>query len=439
MMVIAEPIMRDIQITASQIGLMSSSYFLFYALTQPVVGILTDKFGPKKIILASFGLTVFTTILFALTRNYESAFLIRALMGISTGGIFIPSLKLFAAAFKPAEFSKLNGIYMGLGGAGGAFLATIPLTYMDVALGWRNSLFIYAIFGALLVIGIQLFVKTNYQAVIAEAQQEEEVVEDLKDYKQIVKEFVFSRNFFLLEIIFFISFGVYLSFQGLWATNYLSSVMNINAKLASTIIFALPLGLMIGSVTAGYISDRIFCSRTIPLRMALVTLCLSWFVLTYYTAHLSVAIIFIILFIAGYATGIISPMVFSIITDVVPSKARGVTFGLINPSSLVGIFVFQIVTGFILDTYMVNNSYTAQSYFMMMAFCMITLAVIATMSFFLKETMVLSETSKPVLVFHLPKQFPVLNLHFETVPIHMPVKMFHFRRHSFRFKPIHKA
>ncbi len=407
MMSIADPIMRDIKINATQLGIMSSTYFLFYAITQPLVGYLTDKYGPKRIILASFAFTVFTTVLFAFSQTFQSAIVARALMGISTGGIFIPSIKLIAENFSSAQFSKINGIYLGIGGAGAAFLATIPLIYLEVAAGWRMAFFLYSIICVFLVFCIQFVIKSNNDMHTQKAILQKSVDHSNQaNYFEEVKKFIFSRNFLLLEIIFFISFGVYISFQGLWATNYLANMLNISHAMAGNIIFALPVGLMLGSMTAGYLSDKVFRCRLIPLRLSLVLMAVSWALITLFSDRLSVALILIILALLGYATGIISPIVFSIISDMVSPEARGVSFGLVNPSSLAGIFVFQIITGKILDLYTINNVYTSKTYFMMMSFCMFALIVIAVISFLMKETMIINDKElqpavKPVISFRL--------------------------------------
>src|SRR5438045_7600962 len=40
---------RDIGITAADLGLLTSAFFLFFALVQPLQGVALDRYGPRKV------------------------------------------------------------------------------------------------------------------------------------------------------------------------------------------------------------------------------------------------------------------------------------------------------------------------------------------------------------------------------------------------------
>src|SRR5882757_4672088 len=40
---------RDIGITAADLGLLTSAFFLFFALIQPLQGVALDRYGPRKV------------------------------------------------------------------------------------------------------------------------------------------------------------------------------------------------------------------------------------------------------------------------------------------------------------------------------------------------------------------------------------------------------
>ena len=40
---------RDIGITAADLGLLTSAFFLFFALIQPVLGVMLDRYGPRRV------------------------------------------------------------------------------------------------------------------------------------------------------------------------------------------------------------------------------------------------------------------------------------------------------------------------------------------------------------------------------------------------------
>src|SRR5437773_2677069 len=40
---------RDIGITAADLGLLTSAFFLFFALIQPMLGVALDRYGPRRV------------------------------------------------------------------------------------------------------------------------------------------------------------------------------------------------------------------------------------------------------------------------------------------------------------------------------------------------------------------------------------------------------
>ena len=48
--VIAHDLLTDFQTHATALGVMSSMYFYLYALEQPLVGYLSDRLGPRRVV-----------------------------------------------------------------------------------------------------------------------------------------------------------------------------------------------------------------------------------------------------------------------------------------------------------------------------------------------------------------------------------------------------
>lgn len=380
---IAGQLMHDINVNATQLGIISSSYFLFYALMQPIVGFLADKFGPKKVILVSFIASIFATLSFSFVDGFYSALIARSITGITTGGLLIPSLKLLAEWFAPEKFARVNGLFLGLGGAGGAFLATIPLSYMDLMLGWRNVFILFSALGIFVALMVFMFVRDKVKQ---QPVNQSEPASNL-DYFGVIKNLILSKDFIVMELIFFISFGVYLSFQGLWATKYLTSVMYISPQVANSIIFFLPLGYLFGAPLGGYVADKIFHSTIIPIKIALVALVFSWFQLTFFASVSPSILIMLVFLVVGLAIGSIPPLVFATIKQMVPPEAMGLSIGLSNPAIFIGTFAFQLITGMMLDMFRIGDHYTADTYFVMMLFCSVSLLIVTILSMKLNNRM----------------------------------------------------
>jgi MFS family permease len=89
---ITNSLMSDLNINNSQLTFISAIFFLSYGIIQPVVGVLTDKFGEKKVLLISFSGFIAFSVLFSLSNSYLTALISRAILGLFSGSIFIPSL-----------------------------------------------------------------------------------------------------------------------------------------------------------------------------------------------------------------------------------------------------------------------------------------------------------------------------------------------------------
>jgi sugar phosphate permease len=378
MSAISGNLMEDINLSASELGLISSIYFLSYAMIQPLIGFLTDKYGPSRVILVSFSATCLASIMFGLIDSFNSALISRIIIGISTGGIFIPSLKLLAQWFTASQFTRVNGLFIGLGNAG-AILATAPLSYMEYFLGWRNVFFLLAVAGFSLVVAIFLLVKDKNPEDKKQKRSEKNKI----NYPKIIKKLVFSRNFLIFELMLFTSIGLYMTFQGLWATRYLTGVFAISPQFANTLIFFLPLGFLVGAPVSGILIDKIFHDKITLLRCAFIVQFLCWLAITFGIQLLSPLMLPGLFLLMGFSIGLVPPLIFTFIKESMPPQAMGLSLGLTVPAVFVGSFTFQLLTSIIIDFYAPGEAFHSASYFVMMVFCSSAIMIVTLSSLML--------------------------------------------------------
>lgn len=159
---LAHQIIPDLGLSAERFALIGSAYYLTQGLMQVPVGLLTDKFGVKVILVFASLVCAAATFLFAYSAGFMSAFVSRALMGFGSSFAFV-CLLVVAAAWFPRRFF---GFFVGLSqfiGTMGPLLAAGPLiAFMSEAnLSWRSTLEIVGIVGVILAILMLLFVKNK--------------------------------------------------------------------------------------------------------------------------------------------------------------------------------------------------------------------------------------------------------------------------------------
>jgi predicted MFS family arabinose efflux permease len=151
--VIANDLARELHLSATQTGLLSSAFFFAFAAVQIPIGILIDRYGPKQTMLATAVLTVAGTVLFALAPSASMLIAARALMGLGCSTFFMAPLVIYARRFPPERFAGLTSLQMGLANIG-TLAATAPLAASAAMFGWRSSFLAIAVLTVVIVLAI---------------------------------------------------------------------------------------------------------------------------------------------------------------------------------------------------------------------------------------------------------------------------------------------
>src|SRR5262245_18829655 len=84
--VIAPNLAAELALSPGEIGLLSSVFFLSFAVVQIPVGMVLDRFGPRFWLVVGAAITVAGTIVFACATSPGVLILGRAMLGIGTAG-----------------------------------------------------------------------------------------------------------------------------------------------------------------------------------------------------------------------------------------------------------------------------------------------------------------------------------------------------------------
>ena len=93
--VLAPYLSNDLGINAEQLGLITSAYFLTFALFQLPLGVLLDKFGARKVQSILFLVAATGAILFSLGNDVWSLVIARGLIGLGVSGALMGAFKSF--------------------------------------------------------------------------------------------------------------------------------------------------------------------------------------------------------------------------------------------------------------------------------------------------------------------------------------------------------
>ncbi len=277
--VVAPDLIVSFQTNATALGLMSSMYFYAYALEQPLVGYLSDRLGPRRVVGVWSLVAALGCILFGMAPSITWAAIGRGLIGFGVGGVYVPALKAFAQWFRQKEFTTMVGLLMAIGNTG-AIVATTPLALSSKAFGWRMSFFLIAAITLSLALIVLLFTRDYDSTVSDDNNHAGNPPRESATSRKQIRSILTSIKFWVLFVIFFGIYGIFVTLQGLWATPYLMSVLDADRLQASQLNMVLPIGFIIGAPLFGWIADRFHTKKRQLFIGLLAAIAIFWLILS---------------------------------------------------------------------------------------------------------------------------------------------------------------
>jgi predicted MFS family arabinose efflux permease len=213
-------------------------------------------------------------LLFALAPVWEIAAVGRTLVGIGVSVAFIAILKVSAVWFPAERFATLAGVTMFAGNLG-AVAAGAPLAWAVTFVSWRIVFVALAALSALLAVATWLRVRDRPEELGYPPVHAAPVTTAKLPWLRAVAHVAANPSTWPA---FFVNVGVggsFLAFAGLWAVPYLQQVHGMPRVAAAQHASLLLLGVAVGSVAIGMVSDRLK-SRHGVMRIFVLAYTLSW-------------------------------------------------------------------------------------------------------------------------------------------------------------------
>jgi predicted MFS family arabinose efflux permease len=105
---------------------------------QVPVGILLDRYGSKRLLIAASGLLFVAQSAFSLVDSYPAALAARALLGVGDALVFISVLRVVMSWF-PALRQPVMAQATGMLGGVGAIVSTVPMAAAFHSFGWTGT------------------------------------------------------------------------------------------------------------------------------------------------------------------------------------------------------------------------------------------------------------------------------------------------------------
>ena len=155
---IAPELRGDIGLDARLLGLANGSFFVAFLVLQLPLGLLFDRYGVRRCVVALTGLAALGSLWGAYAFEPWSFIASRVLVGVGSAGYFMGALVIAGAWFRERRFvSVLSWVY-ALSNLG-TLAATAPLSAAAQWVGWRAAFVGIAVLTAALGLGLHLYVR----------------------------------------------------------------------------------------------------------------------------------------------------------------------------------------------------------------------------------------------------------------------------------------
>lgn len=257
--VIAPELTRELTLTAADLGLLTSAYLLTFAAFQIPLGLLLDRYGPRRVEAGLLLVAAAGTLLFAIGRSPFELTVARGLIGLGVSSCLMAAFKGFAQNFPAERQASLTGAIMASGGLG-ALTASLPLEFALPLLGWRG-VFQGLTFLLLAVAALIFFSVPQRDAGVSR----DSLGAQLKDVAGILAHRVFWRFAPPMTLVT----GGFLAVQGLWAVPWLMNVDGLTRHQAAEVLFALNLAMLLSHLGIATFAVRLARAGITPSRLLL--------------------------------------------------------------------------------------------------------------------------------------------------------------------------
>ncbi len=380
-------LMSTFGVSAASIGLLSTYYFLAYTPMQFPVGVLMDKYGPRRILTLAVLCCAIGMGLMGLSSAFQVALAGRFLIGFGSAFAFVGVLKLATLWLPANRFAFIAGLTTTLGMIGAMFGQNI-LKSMVIVSGWESTIIYFGLIGFMLAPIIWFVVRdTPHES----SQTPQEIEKNKLSYGQLYQDIlkVFKNHqIWINGLIGGLIILPTTIFAELWGAPFLKlnyGFTEQSAVLATSMIF---LGWAVGSPLMGFLSDH-FKRRRAPLILGALA-GMVVFSIVLYSSNLPDYMVFGLLFLFGVISSV-EVIVFAVARESSPASVAGTAIAMTN-FLVVCAGPFQWVVGKLLDNLwdgtMVASQplYTIENYHVALLLCPISMCLAFLLAFTLKET-----------------------------------------------------
>jgi MFS family permease len=345
-------------LSPGMLGLLTSAYFVTFAGAQLPLGMLMDRYGPRRVNASMLLVAAVGALVFSQASGVAGLLLGRTLIGLGVAVCLMSSMTAFVIWFPRERTATLFG-WMLLVGSCGALSATKPVEMLLRVTDWRSVFLLFSVLAVLASLAIFSIVP---EKAVAKPQT------TLREQCNVIAGIFRRRDFWSIAFAAALVQGVAIGLLGLWAGPWMRDVAGLDrASMASNLLIAAA-AFGVGGVLCGTLSDRLARRGVAPVLTyfagcVVCTLCMLPIVLGYRSG----AVAFWALFLGFSAFGSMS---YPLLATRFPVEITGRVVTAVNLVTFSLAFAVQFGVGAIINLWpVVDGRYAVEGYRTSFALC----------------------------------------------------------------------
>lgn len=320
-------IMSKYHIDPSVFGQFSGIYYIGYSLIHLPLGLLLDRFGPKKIMPLFMMLTVIGMSPLIFTDIWFYPIIGRMLIGIGSSSAILGVFKIIRMTFAEEKFTWMLSLSVTIGLLGGIY-GGVPVHFLRESFGFEQVVMFLMAGGAILSF-IAYLILPPYEP----QQKSSSVVKDLK--------VVFSnKKVIAICILAGLMVGPLEGFADVWGTTFLKTVYGLDEAIAAGLPSMIYFGMCIGGPALSLLAERTSPLFVILSCATVMGLVFAAFLMTTPSVTLLTALLFLVGMLCAYQILAIAHA-----STYVAPEAAGLTSAVANMIIMTFGYFFHAVIG----------------------------------------------------------------------------------------------
>ncbi len=342
---IAPELSRELDLSNTSLGTLTSAYFVGFAAMQIPVGIWLDRFGPRRVNATLMAVAGLGCAVLATAASLETLWVGRLITGVGFASGLMGSYAMFRIWFAPNQQTRLAS-WILMCGTFGVLIATTPVRTVMPLIGWRG---VFAICAVLLwAVALAMWFGLPRQRE-PDGRDRQSLLKTLAGYGEVIA----SAFFWRMALACAVMQGGFIALQTLWLGPWLIRVLGYSPEQAAEALLYFNATLLVTYLLNGLLAPRLGSSLAASIRTVTISMPISIALLLVIAAWPAAASLW-----AWMGLAVVSTVFTPIQARVglaFPARISGRTLTAFNLVVFSAVIVIQSLVGLVIDWLMVEG------------------------------------------------------------------------------------